>query len=277
MNNKKGGELFILLATICWSTSAVLTKPLGISPILSNALRGFIAVFVLLIFNKFTLRINKTIAAAAFCGMATTMLFFIALDYTAAANAIVLQYTAPIFVLLFVCLAEKRLPTKGQTLVVIMAFSGVAVIFAQEFGAGGMAGNICALLAGLFFAGVFFINRQEGARPVDSSIIAFAMCAVFGLLYIPVIISLTPVQWGLVLCLGLIQHGLAYVFFSVGIKRCAPFSASLIGMLETVLVPLWVFLVFKEKPSPNALLGCFMIIAAVGINTYLEKRCSSNV
>lgn len=275
MNNKKSGELFILLATICWSTSAVLTKPLGISPILSNALRGFIAVIVLLIFNKFTLRFNKTIATAAFCGMATTMLFFIALDNTAAANAIVLQYTAPVFVLLFVCIAEKRLPTKGQALVVIMAFSGVAVIFAQEFEAGGLVGNACALLAGLFFAGVFFINRKEGARPVDSSIIAFAMCSVFGLFYIPVIINFTSMQWCLVLCLGLVQHGLAYVFFSIGIKRCAPFSASLIGMLETVLVPLWVFFVFSEKPSSNALLGCTIIIAAVGINTFLEKRCSN--
>lgn len=272
MNDKKGGELFILLATICWSTSAVLTKPLGIEPLLSNALRGFIAVFVLLIFNKFTVRFNKIIAIAAICGMATTMLFFIALDHTAAANAIVLQYTAPIFVLLFVCISEKRLPTKGQAFVVLMAFSGVAVIFASELGGGGMLGNICALFAGLFFAGVFFINRQKGARPVDSSIIAFALCAVLGVFYIPTILSLTPVQWGLVLCLGLVQHGLAYVFFSIGIRRCASFSASLIGMLETVLVPLWVFLVFNEKPSVNALIGCSMIIFAVCVNTYLEKK-----
>lgn len=270
--NKKSGEIFVLLATICWSLSGVLTKSLTISPILSNALRSFIAVFVLLLFNKFSVKFNKTIFCAAVCGAITITMFFVALNLTSAANAIVIQYTAPIFVLLFTCLQAKRLPTAGQILVVVCAFLGVGIIFSKGLSGGGLWGNLAALIAGITFAGVFFINRLPGSAPVDSSIIAFTMCAFTGLFYVPQIISMTKAEWAIVLVLGLVQHGLAYVFFCKGIKTCVAFSASLIGMLETVLVPFWVFLVFKEAPSTVTFIGSSLIIFAVGANTVLENK-----
>lgn len=268
---KPSGEVFVLLATVCWSLSGVLTKSLTISPILSNAIRSFIAVFILLAYNRGKVRVNRTILLAAACGALTTTLFFISLSLTAAANAIVIQYTAPIFVLVFSCLLEKRLPTLVQMGVVVSAFTGVAVVFATDMAGGGLLGNLAALGAGITFAGVFFVNRLPGASPVDASIIAFSICALTGLFYLPQLSTMGSGDWLIMLIMGVVQHGLAYVFFSIGILRCSGFSASLIGMLETVLVPLWVFLAFGEAPTVMALTGCTLIVASVVVNTCWER------
>lgn len=266
------GELFLVLATLCWSLSGVLTKSLSISPILSNALRSVLAVGVLLVFNRFRVRVNKTIFLAAICSALTTILFFVALSLTAAANAVVIQYTAPIFVLVFTCVQARRSPRISEVLVVLAAFVGVAIVFSADLSGGNMWGNLCALGAGLAFAGVYFINRQPGASSVDSSIVAFSICTVTGFFYIGQLPGMSAKEWGAVLIMGLIQHGLAYVFFSIGISRCSGFSASLIGMLEIVLVPFWVFLAFRELPSSTALWGSSLIITAVILNILYTRR-----
>lgn len=271
-NGKPGGELFLLLATLCWSMSGVLTKSLSISPVLSNALRSLIAIFILLAYNRWKVRMNKTIWLGAVCGLLMSTLFFIALDLTPAANAVVMQYTAPIFVLLFTCLRERRLPGKMQVFVVLAAFAGVAVVFSSGFGGGSLVGNLAALVSGVAFAGMFFVNRLPGAEPADAMILAFALSAVTGVFYLGQLPGMSAREWGVVLLMGVVQHGLAYVFFSIGIRTCPSFSSSLIGMLETVLVPLWVFLVFGEAPSAKAVLGSGLIIAAVVTNTLYEHK-----
>lgn len=267
-----GGELFVLLATLCWSMSGILTKSLSISPILSNALRCVIAVFILLIYNRGRLRFHKTIWVGAFCCFCMTTTFFIALKLTPPANAVVIQYTAPIFVLLFTCLRERRAPSKMQLAVVFAAFAGVAIVCSDSLGGGSLLGYLAALASGISFAGMFFVNRLPGAGPADSLILGFALCALTGVFYLGELPGMSMREWGVVLIMGVVQHGLAYVFFSIGIRTCPSFNSSLIGMLETVLVPLWVFLVFGEAPSLTAILGCVLIISAVLANTLYERK-----
>lgn len=272
-----GGELFVLLATLCWSMSGFLTKSLSISPILSNALRSLIAVFILLAYNRWRLRFSKIIWLGAFCGLFTTTLYFIALSLTTPANAVVIQYTAPIFVLIFTCVRERRAPTKMHLAVVAAAFAGVAIVFSEGLGGGSLIGNLAALASGISFAGMFFVNRLPGAAPADSLILGFMLCALTGVFYLGELPGMSTLEWGVVLLLGVVQHGLAYVFFSIGIQICPSFNSSLIGMLETVLVPLWVFLVFGEAPSLTAILGSVLIIAAVLANTLYERKRAAAV
>ncbi len=265
------GELFLLFATICWSLSGVLTTPLTINPILTNALRCVIAVFILLPFNKWKVKFNKTIMLSALFGGLTVNFFFASLAYTSAANAVVIQYTAPIMVLIYTCISGKKLPTVAQIFSVILAFGGVYAIFSSQLSADGMIGNLLALLAGVTFAGVFVVNRFENASPVDSSIIAFSACSLLAFFFIGEFENIKQTDWIFIILLGVFQHGLAYLFFSIGIKTASSFSGSLIGTLELVLLPLWVYLAFGEIPTIMTVIGSIMIVLGVMINMYSGK------
>lgn len=275
MHRKQQGQLLVLLATLCWSMSGVLMRMTSVSAILVNALRNFIAVFILLACNHWRLRMNRTIWIGGFCGAIMTTFYFLSLRLTTAANAIVIQYTAPIFVLLFTCLREKKLPRAVQVGAVVLASIGVATVFSGGLSNGGLSGNICALISGLAFAGMFFVNRLPQASPLDSSILAFSLCALTGFFYLHELSKISSEEWLIILFMGLVQHGLAYVFFCIGIRCCSSFTASLIGMLETVLVPLWVFLTFGEAPEGRALIGCALILIAVAMNTMQEHLLES--
>lgn len=274
MKKEPKGEIFIFLAALCWSLSGVLTKSLAINPILSNSLRSIIAIVMMIVYNKFKLKVNKTIVIAGICLSSTNLLFFISLSLTTAANSIVIQYMAPIFVLLMTCVKYKKLPSPVQVLVVVIAFLGIVIIFYDSIGGGYFVGNVLALLSGVAFAGVFFVNRLKDSSPIDSTIIGFFINSVCGVAVFNQISYIEPAGWIYILLLGVIQLGLAYIFFSIGIKNCSSFSSSLISMTEVVLMPLWVLIFLGEVPKPLAIVGGILIVGAVITNIYYEKKSS---
>lgn len=286
MDNKRKpvrGEWLILAGTVCWSFSGLFFRLIPTPALLTNSLRNAIALPLIIFVKKRSddkkFRINKTILLGGLCIVFSNNFYFLGLSLTSVGSAIVLQYVAPIFVLIMSCIKDRCLPRPVQVGVVALAFAGVTVVFGNEFvgavNATALLGNFLSLASGLALAGIFFVNKLPGASPMDSTITGFAINLIPGLFLLSHLPGLTAPNWAAIIGLGLIQHGLAYIFFSRGIKRCASFDASLIGMLEVVLAPLFAFLLVSEDVSVSLIIGGTMIMAAVLFNTMHERKTIS--
>lgn len=273
MSEKNKGNLYILLTALLWSTGGLLIKFIPGNPVMINGTRSLIALIFFWFYKKsMKIKVNPKIIAAAICLVLTNLLYVIANKLTTAANAIVLQYTAPIFVLIWDCLYKKKFPKKHQILVVGMAFAGMILFFFDQLDGGALLGNIIAIMAGVCFSGVFFINSLPEASGDDSSMIAFGLSFLISIPFLGGVMKLDIVAVIALLVLGVFQVGLAYVLFAKGAKLTTPVSASLIGLLEAVLNPVWVFLFYGEAVGKYALLGATIILTAVVVNTVAGKK-----
>jgi drug/metabolite transporter (DMT)-like permease len=193
----------------------------------------------------------------------TVALFVFATRMTTAANAIFLQYTAPIYVALIGrwYLGERAL--RIDWLVIAVALGGIGLFFLDRLTVSGFRGNIVALGSGVAFASVaLFLRKEKGGSPVTSIILGNVLVAVAGL---PFMLQ-SPLGrgggWRLFL-LGAVQLGVPYVLYSIAIKHVTALEATLIPLLEPVLNPLWVMLTIGERPGPWAIVGAVLVLGAV--------------
>ena len=255
------------MTALLWSTGGLLIKYIPGNAVAINGARSLIALIFFWIYKRdIKVKFNGKIILAAFCLVLTNFLYVIANKMTTAANAIVLQYTAPIFVLIWDCIYRKMLPKKHQCLVVLMAFGGMVLFFFDQLGGGQMIGNLIAICAGVCFSGVFFINSLPESSSEDSSMIAFGLSFLISIPFLGDVWKMDGTGIAALVALGVFQVGLAYVLFAKGSKLTSPVSASLIGLLEAILNPVWVFLFYGEKVGKYALLGAMIIMIAVVIN-----------
>lgn len=277
ISEKNKGNLYIFLTALLWSTGGILIKFIPGSAVAINGARSLIALIFFCIYRKTVkVKVNRLILAAAICLVLTNLLYVLANKMTTAANAIVLQYTAPVFVLIWDCIYRKKKPAGRQCIVVLMAFAGMVLFFFDQLDGGQMLGNIIAIAAGLSFSGVFFINSLPKASSKDSSMIAFFLSFLISIPFLGEVGKMNGTAVAALLVLGVFQVGLAYVLFDKGAKLTSPVSASLIGLLEAVLNPVWVFLFYGEKVGKFALIGAGIILAAVVWNTISagsQERC----
>ena len=267
MSEKNRGNLYILMTALLWSTGGLLIKYIPGNAVAINGARSLIALIFFWIYKRdIKVKFNGKIMLAALCLVLTNFLYVIANKMTTAANAIVLQYTAPIFVLIWDCIYRKMLPKKHQCLVVLMAFGGMVLFFFDQLGGGQMIGNLIAICAGVCFSGVFFINSLPESSSEDSSMIAFGVSFLISIPFLGDVWKMDGTGIAALVALGVFQVGLAYVLFAKGSKLTSPVSASLIGLLEAILNPVWVFLFYGEKVGKYALLGAMIIMIAVVIN-----------
>ena len=274
MKNK--GNLYIFITAFLWSLGAVFIKVIPLNALAINGLRSIIALLFFFIYDRSCkIKINKYVVAAAVCLVMTNSLYVLSNKLTTAANAIVLQYSAPVFVLILQSLYTKTKPSKEKLFVILVAFIGMIVFFFDSLGGGAMLGNIIAILAGLFFAGVFFINSLEGASSSDASKLAFLMSFIVSIPFYNDLHLLTPLSTASLFALGILQVGLAYVFFAKGIKLTSAVNSSLISLVEVLFNPLWVFIFVGETPSIFALIGGCIVLSAIIFNILLDNKTAS--
>lgn len=267
------GNLYILLAAIFWSTGGILIKYIPWNAMTINGIRSALAIiFFIIIRRGFHIKCNKTIILAALCLSLNTTLYVFANKLTTAANAIVLQYMSPIFVLVFSCIKERKLPTKRQTMIVGMAFIGMVLFFFDRLDAGRFLGNMLAIIAGVCFAGVFFVNSLPDASSDDSSMIGFLISFLIAIpFYRAEYMSFQISAVVAIIVLGFVQIGLAYYMFGKGSKLTNPVSSSLISLLEAVLNPIWVLLFYGEQPGVWSIVGGMLILGAIAWNIYAKN------
>lgn len=267
MTDRAKGNLYMLLAAVLWSTGGILIKFIPVNAIAINGARSCIAfLFFCACKRSVKFRFNRYIGAAAFCLVMTNFLYVMANKLTTAANAIVLQYMAPIFVLIWDCVHRRTLPSKRQCVIVAMAFAGMILFFFDQLDGGHLLGNLLAIGAGLCFSGVFFINSLPQSSSEDASMLAFLASFLISIPTLGDVFAMDGKGLAALLALGIFQVGLAYLVFSKGSKLTSPVSASLIGLLEAILNPVWVLIFYGEKVGKYALLGGGILLLSVVLN-----------
>jgi drug/metabolite transporter (DMT)-like permease len=196
----------------------------------------------------------------------TAMLtFVIATQKTSAANAILLQYTSPIFIALFGIwyLNERPKPIDWWTIMLVLI--GMALFFVDSISLEAQIGNLYAVLAGVSLAWmVLFLRKQKDGSPAETSLLGCLLSLLVGL---PALLNAhaTVRDWTIMAYLGIFQLGIPFVIYSNVIKRLEATEASLIQTLEPILNPIWVLLFIGEMPTPTALAGGFLVLLAVTV------------
>jgi drug/metabolite transporter (DMT)-like permease len=261
----------VFLAAILWSSGGLLIKLISLTSMQISFFRCLIAAIVFaVIFRKRVLNVNKLSILNAFFYATVLTLFVIATKTTTAANAIFLQSTAPIYVLIFEPIIDKTRWERINIITVSVCFFAMLLFFIGELSPGHLEGNIVALLAGVSFA-AFFLGMRKNETAYQQSAIFYGNIIV-ALICIPFILGIEAIAvsdlW-MVSFLGVFQIAAAYAVFTYGIKRILAVEASIISMLEPVLSPLWVFLGYGEVPTKYAMIGGTIIIAAISVRTLI--------
>jgi drug/metabolite transporter, DME family len=261
------GRWLIFSAAFLWSLAGVFIKFLDVPPLTIVFYRSL---FAGLVFTPFLRRnglpINGPILVSALTYTAAISAFVAANKLTTAANAIVLQYTAPIFVFLFSGLVLKEKIAKLNGFALAVSMIGVGIISLDSVGQPDMAGVLLALLSGLLFA-AYMINLR-GTReinPVYLTWINNMVCALLLLFIVKSQLWLTATQLWILIVMGAVQLGMPYFLFSKGLHAVSLQEASLIALIEPVLNPLWVALVVGEIPSKATVAGGGMILLGLGV------------
>jgi drug/metabolite transporter (DMT)-like permease len=252
-DRKRLALVMMLAASICFSTGGLFMKLIPWNPLAINGARNLIACVVIgiyLIVIKHKLVINPTVLIGALCMAGVTTGYAVANKLTTAANAIVLQFTAPVFVILEMAAIYHVKPKRLDIITCAAVLTGVVLFFVDGIRAGNWLGNLTAVLSGVCYAGVFMMNTGERADALSSSFLGQLAA---GVILTPLCAGETDFSaptMAAVLALGVIQVGGAYILFSEGIKRTPAVTASLITGMEPILNPLWVAAFYGERVTP---------------------------
>ena len=272
MRGKKG-PLLIAITAVLWSFGGLLIKLIPWDAMTIISLRAVYAAVIIAVYMKRPrIEFTLSVVLGAVCMSGTTILFVFANKLTTAANAIVLQYTAPIFVILLSAVFLKKRPKVPDLVAVVIVFLGIALFFFDQLKSNALLGNLLALLSGVTFAGVFMMNQMPNAKPEQAILLGHLFNILIGLPFVLTHVTFAPIAWMSITLLGIFQLGIAYVLFSIGIKSTPAVSASLIASLEPLLNPIWVFMLTGERPGFWALVGAAVVLVTVVVYTLYQSK-----
>lgn len=263
-------RLYLLAAAVLWSTAGAIVKLSTLSAWQLASGRSLVAAGVLALALPAGRRPPSPrgfLAALAYA--ATVVLFILANKLTTSANAIFLQDTAPLYVLLLSPLLLRERPSRGELAAVPVFLLGLSLFFLDQLHPGQVMGNVVALGSGVAFAlcilGLRAVGEEGTAVLVWGNLIAGVSVLV------PAIQGPRPtaLDVGLLLFLGVFQLALAYALFQRGLRETPAVEASLLVLLEPVLNPVWTFFLAGERPGTWALVGGTIILLATAWRTLL--------
>lgn len=272
---RRRGTLCVFLAAVLYSIGGLCIKVIPWNGMAINGGRNMVALLVVgsyLAMTHHRPRWNKWIAlgAASVCG--TNILFSLANKMTTAANAIVLQFTAPIFVIVLSLLFWRKKPQKLDVIICGITLAGVVCFFLESLEMGGMLGNVLALISGLTYAGVFLLNDLPDADPISSVFWGDVCSAILGFPFLVQETDFTATTLTSLLILGVFQVGLAYTLMCEGLKTTPAVTASLVSGIEPVLNPILVAIFYHEMIGPVSFVGAVIVVSAVIVYNVLKAR-----
>jgi len=275
----------VLIAVLLWSTGGLFIKMTSLDAFSVNLGRSFFAAIVVAVFTyKKGLKLDAFTLFTSFLYAGTLSAFVYATKNTTAANAIFLQYTAPIYILILSPFISKEKFRVQDLLTVIVCLAGMTLFFFEAPSAANVlavnifAGNIAALISGVFFGLYFIFLRHPRSLQKNPALSVFYGNILVVLFMAPIVASNPPetlalADVGAILFLGIFQIGVAYILFTNGIAGgVRSLDASIIGFLEPLFNPVWVFLFLAEKPSSWAMLGGAIIITAVAVHSFRQNQ-----
>ena len=270
------GPLLLLLTAVLWSTSGVIVKSIDWNPMAIAGMRSAFAIPVMLLFTgRPRLTFSPAQIAGAIAYAATMVFFVLATRMTSAANAIFLQYTAPIYVAIVGHWWLKESALRSDWVTIPIAVAGIGLFFVDRLSASGFWGNICALLSGAAFAGVALcLRRERSGSPATAVLLGNVLAALVSLPFI-VRGPFPTHQLPALIFLGMVQIGLPYGLYTIAIKRVTALEATLIPLLEPILNPIWVMLALGETPGKWARLGGAIVLLCVLFRGTLMVRAKT--
>lgn len=262
------GRLLILSAAVLWSTSGFFAKapwfdawPVETRGALLAFWRSFFALLILLpLIRRPTWR--PQIIPMIVCFAVMIWSFLSAMVQGGAANAIWLQYLCPVWVLLISIFIFKEKPGRAELLMFAFCFAGVGLIVVRESQYGSPTATALAILSGISYAGVILCLRSM--RGVDAVWLIALNHAGSALLLSPwVFTNEHHVPWTSYLALaffGTVQISIPYIMFAWGLRHTRPSEASVLTLVEPLLLPLWAFFAWNDQPPIWTIIGGGLIL-----------------
>ena len=273
LHDHQKGLIAVFTAGVLWSTGGICIKLITFNALQICFIRSLLAALVfIVIFKKkiFYANLFTFINALLYTGV---LIFFVsATKITTAANAIFLQYTASIYVLILEPLINKTKYEKVNIITIIVCFAGMSLFFIGKLSPGDLWGNILGLLSGIALA-AFLLGMRKNKKEYQFSSIFYGnlLVSLFCLNSMFSKLDLSIPNLLMVSYLGIFQIGISYAIFSYGLIRVYAIEASIIAMIEPVLNPVWVFLGYGEIPSVTAIAGGIIIIAAIMVRAFIYE------
>ena len=272
--NKHVGLL--LLTAILWSLGGVLIKSIDWNPIAIAGSRSLIGVILIASLRPSVLRQLSWIAF--FGGLAytaTVVLFVVATKLTTAANAIFLQYTAPIYIALLSPWLLRERVHWSDWILIGLAFGGVALFFCDRLSLAGTWGVIAALVSGVSYAWLTVLMRRQKSGSPEAAVLIGNIMTV--LIAVPAIIPVRNLEhnWGWLIALGVVQLTIPYLLYARAIRHVRALDASLISMIEPILNPIWVMLAIGEFPALWSIAGGCIVLGTSLTRSFLASRQGS--
>jgi drug/metabolite transporter (DMT)-like permease len=265
-HHKAVGLMFA--ASVLWSSGGILIKLIPWNAAFISGMRSLIAAAAMFIFMRVSggkIRFNRYSVSTALFMTCMMFSFVVSNKLTTAANAIVLEYTSPILILVFSAMFLKQKFMRQDVVAVAAVFLGISLSFFDHITPGHLLGNCVALLSGVFCAAMYVIcGEADMESRVSGILLSQLLTAVIGVPFAiidPPKVTLTAVLS--LAALGVFQIGISYIFYAMAMRDCPPLACSLIGAAEPLLNPVWVFLFNGEAPGAFALVGGAVVILAV--------------
>ena len=265
----------MLAASVCFALGGLLIKLIPWNALAINGVRNLIGCAVVGAYIRFIrhrLRFNRVVLAGILCVGGETTLFTVATKLTTAGNAIVLQYTAPIWIILMMFVFFRKKPERREIITIVIVLAGILCFFFESLSTGAVLGDLAAILSGLLYGGIYILNRFDDGDSLSSM---FLGQLTFGLLCSPAIRTETDFRLPViaaVLVLGIVQVGCAFIFLSIGTSHADPVTASIINALEPVLNPILVAVFYREMLGPLSIIGAVIVISAILFYNILSRK-----
>lgn len=283
------GSFLILIAALLWSTGGLFIKSVSLDAWGVSFWRsGFAFITLFIIYRSQSHRIHHhedeswfnshTLLAAVFYS-ALLILFVVATKLTTSANAIFLQFTAPIYVLFLEPLVSKTKIRREDVITVLIAIGAMALFFIGKFDTRSYWGNVAALASGICFAIYALMMKHDHASEATRwriSIVGHAMIMSAMMVVAATgsssIMPTDAKEFAMLAFLGIVQIGIAYSLFTFGLSHVRALDALLLSMIEPVLNPVWVYLGLGETPSIYAIIGGVIILILVAVRAIRGER-----
>lgn len=278
MRPERKGVLFVATAAVLYSIGGLCIKLIPWSGLSINAGRSAIGILVLglyLLLTHHKLKFNRWILIGSIGVCGTNTFFAMANKMTTAANAIVLQFTAPIFVILFGFLFFRKIPKKLDLYACAAVFGGIAFVFVDSLNMGGMFGNFVALLSGVSYAVMFLLNELPDSDPLSSVFWGYILSALIGIPSILQESDFTTNTLVTLVVLGVFQLAMGHICLCTGLSMTPPVTACLVSGLEPVLNPILVAIFYGETVGLFALVGAVIVVVSVVAYNVLEAKQQS--
>ena len=174
VNNPAVGTFYVLLSAIFFSLGGFMIKIVPWQSLSVSGVRSIFALITLLLYMKLIhhpFRLNPSVIFGGICSASMSITFVCATKMTFAANAIILQFTHPVFLILILWIFYHKRPDKRAILTCIIALIGIVCFFFDKITSGGMLGNLLAIISGLSYAIMFQMKKMKGGDFESSLVI----------------------------------------------------------------------------------------------------------